>query len=147
MGCAILLEHSEVSIDNQKLVESDLVLQMFTVREMFESTRVTGITIESRTTTNQHAFLSSMRCLALVILAACSGSSPDAPKPTPKPRQPATAPTVIHAGHSAMIEIVAVTDDGRVAASQDAMGGTRLWPALDGSAEPIVVHMTAGRQL
>jgi hypothetical protein len=123
---------------------------MFSLSEMFERTRVTGITIESRTTTNQHAFLPNMgrsALAALVILGACSGSSPDAPKPVPKPVRPGKPPKVIRGGHSATIEIVAVGDDGNVAATQDGMGGTRLWPALDGSAEPIVVRIAAGREL
>src|SRR5260221_1834975 len=87
-----------------------------------------------------------MRTRALVVLAACSGSSPDAPKPTAT-TSPRAAPKVIRAGHSATIEIVAATDDGRAAVTQDNMGGTRLWPALDGSAEPIVVHAVAAREL
>jgi hypothetical protein len=86
----------------------------------------------------------SMRRAAFVVLAACSGSSPDAPKPAPAPGH---APKVIRAGHSASIDIVAVTDDGKAAITQDNMDGTRLWPALDGSAEPIVVHAAAAREL
>ena len=49
--------------------------------------------------------------------------------------------------HGAHIEIAAVTDDGGAAVSQDAVGGTRLWPSLDGSLEPIVVHAVAAREL
>ncbi|MEO8548869.1 MAG: hypothetical protein ABI678_02825 [Kofleriaceae bacterium] len=81
-----------------------------------------------------------MRCLVLMIVAACSGS-PDASF-EPLPPLP-----IVRAPHGSAIDIVAVTADGRAAASQDVDGNTRLWPELDGSAEPIVVRMAAAAEL
>jgi len=49
--------------------------------------------------------------------------------------------------HDAGLDLVAVTDDGTAVVTQDAVGGTRLWPTLDGSREPIVVHVPMAREL
>jgi hypothetical protein len=48
-----------------------------------------------------------------------------------------------HAGvaHSGSIDRVALAPDGGGALTRDLVGGTRLWPALDGSREPVVVPM------
>src|SRR5450755_324949 len=54
---------------------------------------------------------------------------------------------VVRGAHGAPIDIVAATSDGAAAVSQDAEGNTRLWPTLDGTAEPIVVHATAAEEL
>ena len=54
---------------------------------------------------------------------------------------------VVRGAHGAPIDIVAATADGAAAVSQDANGNTRLWPTLDGTAEPIVVHATAAEEL
>jgi hypothetical protein len=43
--------------------------------------------------------------------------------------------------HGGSIEALAVSDDGTAVLSQDAFGGTRLWPTLDGHREPIVIAM------
>lgn len=43
------------------------------------------------------------------------------------------------AGHTANIDLVAIAHDGSAALTRDQIGGIRLWPALDGSAEPIVI--------
>ena len=82
-----------------------------------------------------------MRRLVLTILAACSGSSatPDAEPLPPLP--------IVRAPHGSAIDIVAATADGRAVASQDADGNTRLWPVLDGTAEPIVVRMATASEL
>ena len=60
---------------------------------------------------------------------------------------PSTAAPPQRAAHGAHIEITALTDDGRRGVTQDALGGTRLWPTLDGSLEPIVVHAAPAREL
>src|SRR5258708_37923510 len=74
-----------------------------------------------------------MRVIACVsILFIWGGSAQSAP---------------IHAGHEAFVLAVAVTDDGKVAASADANGSLRLWPALDGSREPVVVAARAATAL
>src|SRR5687767_10057647 len=39
--------------------------------------------------------------------------------------------------HSGSIDRLAVAPDGRGAVSSDVVGGARLWPALDGSREPV----------
>jgi hypothetical protein len=49
--------------------------------------------------------------------------------------------------HGAAIDMVAITDEGDAVVSQDANGGTRLWPTLDGTREPIVVRIATSRQL
>jgi hypothetical protein len=54
---------------------------------------------------------------------------------------------VVRGAHGAPIDIVAATSDGAAAVSQDAEGNTRLWPTLDGTAEPIVVHAAAAEEL
>gem|GEM_PF-3314882 len=42
--------------------------------------------------------------------------------------------------HGAAIAIVAATSEGDAAISADVHGAIRLWPALDGSREPVVLH-------
>ena len=66
--------------------------------------------------------------------------------PTPIARDFAPVPPVI-APHGAQVIRVAVTDGGDAALSLDAGGELRLWPALDGTREPIVVRAAAGQQL
>lgn len=48
---------------------------------------------------------------------------------------------VITAMHAATITALAITDDGTVAATTDAMRSARLWPTLDGTREPVVLTM------
>jgi hypothetical protein len=50
-------------------------------------------------------------------------------------------------GHGAGIELLAISDDGTAAVSQDSVGGTRLWPTLDGTREPIVLHLAISTSL
>jgi len=58
-------------------------------------------------------------------------------------------PTFASAGvpHSNVITIVALDPSGRAAVSVDASGGVRLWPALDGSREPLVVPVQNPRSV
>lgn len=51
------------------------------------------------------------------------------------------------AAHGSEIVALAVTDDGSAAASADRLGGLRLWPALDGTREPVVIQGTAARAM
>ena len=48
-------------------------------------------------------------------------------------------PNLRHKGapHSGAIDRIAVAPDGKSALSRDQTGGVRLWPALDGAAEPV----------
>lgn len=50
-----------------------------------------------------------------------------------------------HAGvaHSGAIDRIALAPDGGAALTRDVVGGVRLWPALDGSREPVVVPIRA----
>src|SRR5689334_18488725 len=50
-----------------------------------------------------------------------------------------------HAGvaHSGAIDRVALSADGKGALTRDVVGGTRLWPTLDGQREPVVVPIRA----
>lgn len=43
------------------------------------------------------------------------------------------------AGHTANIDLVAVSADGKAAVTRDQIGGVRLWPSLDGEVEPIPI--------
>jgi len=83
-----------------------------------------------------------MRRFALSFaLAACSTKQvqQDAAS-TGDPAQQIAAPQT--GRHSSSIEIVAVTDEGDAALTQDVRGGTRLWPTLDGTREPVVIAMS-----
>lgn len=83
-----------------------------------------------------------MRPVLVLCLAACS-SDREAPR-----SEPATAANSaplaplgpIRGSHGGAITALAVTADGRAAVSTDTTGGVRLWPALDGSREPIVIY-------
>ena len=59
--------------------------------------------------------------------------------PHPATPEPATPHPVTTGGHSFAITILAATDDGSIAVTADALGAVRLWPALDGTREPVVV--------
>lgn len=42
-------------------------------------------------------------------------------------------------GHPGNIDKLALSPDGKAALTRDAVGGTRLWPSLDGSVEPVAL--------
>jgi hypothetical protein len=86
-----------------------------------------------------------MRCALLVLVACSTPSTPDASSADPIPTVPAKP--AAGAAHASAIELVAVSDDGNAAVSQDGAGGTRLWPALDGTREPIAVPLVPAVQL
>lgn len=83
-----------------------------------------------------------MRPVLLLFALGCgSGSSPkeeaiQAPPPISTPR---IVPPITGA-HGGAMSLLAVTADGDAAFTADATGGLRLWPTLDGTREPIVVH-------
>jgi len=101
----------------------------------------------------------TIRPAVLVLVAACSGKQvvppPPASTPAPTPAAPADAAVAtvddgIDAGPpparfsrveapTGPIRIVAATPGAAVTA--DELGGVRLWPALDGSAEPVIVDL------
>lgn len=95
-----------------------------------------------------------MRCWLYLVIAGCGANAEPAPKPAPvtpaatarlASARPPTAP--LTAAHGPEIVTLDVTDDGAVAVSADRLGGIRLWPALDGSREPVVIHGAAPRAL
>lgn len=59
------------------------------------------------------------------------------PRPALVPHR--AAAESIPAVHGSAIAALAVSQDGRVAVTVDQLGATRLWPALDGTIEPVVV--------
>lgn len=77
------------------------------------------------------------------------GGAPAGGTPGPATPDPATQhPAVPHpaaprppttAIHGLPIAVLAATEDGTVAVTADAAGAVRLWPALDGTREPVVV--------
>lgn len=97
-------------------------------------------------------------------VAACSSTSPRPPAPgraippTPIAKAPEAPPTdavvgfaartrMIESRHGGEIATLAVTPDGTAVLSVDEVGGTRLWPVLDGSVEPRVVDLPHGRSV
>lgn len=66
--------------------------------------------------------------------------SSSAPQTDPRPAYPGVA-------HSASIDQVAIDPTGVAALSRDTVGGLRLWPALDGSAEPQAVPIANPRSM
>jgi WD40 repeat protein len=51
------------------------------------------------------------------------------------------------AGHTANIDLVVLSSDGKAVVTRDQIGGTRLWPALDGSIEPVVIPVQGPQQV
>ncbi|MFN0248146.1 MAG: hypothetical protein ACKV2T_14745 [Kofleriaceae bacterium] len=108
-----------------------------------------------------------MRVAILVALVACtSGPAERLSSPLPAlqagsatPLAPAPAPPtsavvgfasrtrVIESRHGGEIKTLAVTPEGAAALSVDDLGGTRLWPVLDGTVEPRVVDIPHGKAL
>lgn len=86
-------------------------------------------------------------CLAVLVTAACHTQATQPPdtdgKQDPKTArrsnpQPRAIPEPEFPGvaHSGTIDALTVCPDGSCAMTRDNVGGLRLWPALDGSAEP-----------
>jgi hypothetical protein len=60
---------------------------------------------------------------------------------------PAAAdPALVH-GAGGFMSILAVTDDGTAAVTSDVSGAVRVWPALDGTLEPVAIPAGAPREL
>ena len=99
------------------------------------------------------------RALAVVLIACGAPAAPPAhhaaaPPPVvpvatvPPPAGRSFAPrAAIAAPHGAAIARLALSLDGTAAISADTAGGIRLWPALDGSREPMVVELPQPRAL
>ncbi len=81
--------------------------------------------------------------LCLVVAACGSGTTHDEGPPAKVPAASATLPRSlppVTATHGSTITHVAITADGQAAVSADQHGAIRLWPRLDGTREPIVLH-------
>ncbi len=105
--------------------------------------------------------------LALVVAACGAPSVPTPPAstsgPTVGPVAPAAEPAhagsgvavvagdlhrrVVRAPHTGTIATVALEPHGAAAITADTEGGVRLWSALDGSSEPIVIDLPIPREL
>ncbi len=101
----------------------------------------------------------SALALALGLLSSCHdapkptrspthGESPDGGARTNRPGDPNHRVKTVRTrragmAHSGAIDMVALSPDGMGALSRDAVGGVRLWPALDGSQEPIAMPSRA----
>ncbi|HEV7558658.1 MAG TPA: hypothetical protein VGO00_24475 [Kofleriaceae bacterium] len=107
-------------------------------------------------------------CALAIAMIACSSPKPTTSAPSSHDAPPATtqtppAPTgtapvaAVHqdpadhssneSPHGAPIDILAIADGARAALTGDELGGTRLWPALDGSREPRVVDLPRAKRL
>jgi hypothetical protein len=101
------------------------------------------------------------RLVSLAMIAGCAGSpTPPAVEGLASTEDSAghawglardiaapVVPAPLTAPHVATIRAIAVTDDGRAAVSVDRASSIRLWPALDGTREPIVIAGPSPAQL
>jgi len=108
--------------------------------------------------------------LLSVFVIACGNppkTEPEHPTPSPEPGLPTTNGTSgpigpgvgqgvvksgarkvrVEAPHGGAIALLATSADGKTVATVDELGGTRLWTALDGSAEPRVVDFPRPTEL
>ena len=85
----------------------------------------------------------------LILLAAgCGGDRTLAPPPRETAgARPVAAAALRHAPHSGGIVLVAATEQGEAAFTIDDHGQGRLWPALDGEHEPVVVLVPPARDV
>jgi hypothetical protein len=113
-----------------------------------------------------------LTCVIVVACAACQGSASQPPAPAastvveaaplpppalswglepPDAGTPATreiTPTALPAAtHGRAIISVAVSDDGTAALTIDSGASVRLWPALDGTREPVAVPLVAPTEM
>ncbi|HEY0476840.1 MAG TPA: hypothetical protein VGD37_04915, partial [Kofleriaceae bacterium] len=75
-------------------------------------------------------------------------SAPPAPTRVAPPQRPVAPPArPLTAAHGSDIVALGATADGLAVASANRLGGIRLWPALDGTREPVVIRGTAARSI
>lgn len=95
-----------------------------------------------------------VRWLVVACLAACSATverdrAPASPRatahPVIAPVEPLAPP--ITGTHGAAIAMFALATEGDAVISADEHGAIRVWPTLDGTREPVVVHTGMPRQL
>lgn len=85
--------------------------------------------------------------LALVWLVACHGGDASVHPPAAVSSAAARVPMPSSAPHGGRIEIIAITEHGDAALTADSFSEIRLWPTLDGTHEPVVVHGPSPTQL
>ncbi|HET7506672.1 MAG TPA: hypothetical protein VFK02_36880 [Kofleriaceae bacterium] len=97
-----------------------------------------------------------MRAWLCLLVTACGAGAEPAPAPPPAPAAPSSAlrppaptpapapapPPPLTAAHGSEIIALSAAGDGAAVASLDRDGGIRLWPALDGTREPVVIQGT-----
>ena len=100
-----------------------------------------------------------MRHRWCLVLAAACGGAPEAREldvtsrvPTAVLAADVSAPSrvreaPISAAHGAAISMITVSPDGQAATTGDVTGALRLWPTLDGTHPPIVLHAASPREL
>ncbi|MEO8548868.1 MAG: hypothetical protein ABI678_02820 [Kofleriaceae bacterium] len=92
-----------------------------------------------------------MRSSALVLLAWAACNPVDDPVATPVAVAPAPPPKIERAPagvpHGGLITHLAITEEGDAVASVDTVGGLRLWPALDGTLEPVPFSVNGAEAL
>ena len=102
-------------------------------------------------------FVGGMATLALALgLPACHPPKPDPEQPSGGEADGGGSTdasgggTAIRrrtgAGHTSNIDMVVISSDGKAVVTRDQIGGARLWPALDGSAEPVVIPVQGPQQ-
>ena len=90
--------------------------------------------------------------VAVVLACAACNATPSPPAPqvqstrTPKSTEPVDPPP-LGVPHGGSIQHVAVTEQADAAVSLDDIGGIRLWPALDGTREPIPIQLPNAREV
>ncbi len=88
--------------------------------------------------------------LWVVWLAACSGRDRAPSHPAGAVSSPTAEVAIaaaVPAPHGGRIDLVAITDRGDAALTSDSFSELRLWPTLDGTHEPVVVHGPRATQL
>jgi hypothetical protein len=134
---------------NQNFLQSAPDLQTFIGAE----TRARVVGAEPETFPPARRVGSGMRSwLALIVVGCGANADPTPPPAVPGGQAAAVAPRrevppPLTGAHGPEIVAVGVTPDGTAAASLDRGGGLRLWPTLDGTREPVVLHATAGKSV
>lgn len=90
---------------------------------------------------------------AATLCVACGRDKPTTdPSTVVDPADPGPDPLAVShwerpgVGHTSNIDKVALSADASVAVTRDQIGGTRLWPTLDGTREPIALPISAPQQ-
>jgi hypothetical protein len=88
-----------------------------------------------------------VRHLGALLVLAIGCNRDDVEPATPPLHVAEPLPPVAGVPHAGNIRDVATTDAGDAAISLDELGGIRVWPALDGSREPIAIDVPAPTEI